>query len=537
MQVESNGANFTVTSGSNIVTCTTCHFKTSTFHTAAVGDVIFATNWTGTDANYQTAVAVIGLGSSVPITITSVDSDTQVHISVNAGGNAGTTNANNGSLPWGPDDTAAIHLAKIAAYDQLNCASIRMPGPISIIDGPEFNTAACRGISGGSTASKYTGVFGENPSGNTTFLLPPWFALGTIANCNGASSGTACFGGAGGFFNVTFNGLGQSSFALGAHNLLENANDVSYNNVYLWGFAAASAGSQGIVLNTGIHIVQNIIVDGVAATPCAVPGLVHPVFSLECLGGTSANGNLNVIGNLICFNCNIQTGQNSGIGVGVQSGGTYWGYGDSFFNFISAGNCWAALNGGILHIDGGTCPNSFATNSTAITNVGTGFATIRNSTIQGGATTGAFSIPTTATLIYETGNKITANGPGTSTGILTNLPVGSDVQTGKTTAQAAKTLFTVGTNNTVFTAYGSVACDSTSAAATVLVTFLYTDVSNTAQTVASAVATCTTLGAASTNSINTSFMAKAGTAIQYSTTIASTPTYDVRVTLQQTGLN
>lgn len=102
---------------------------------------------------------------------------------------------------------------------------------------------------------------------------------------------------------------------------------------------------------------------------------------------------------------------------------------------------------------------------------------------------------------------------------------------------SATTLLTVGANNSLFFLQGSVQCDSTSAAATVTVTFSFTDVSNTVQTGTSSAAACTALGASSFNSIQFTALAKAGTVIQYSTTIANTPTYDVAVSVTRLGPN
>jgi flagellar hook-basal body complex protein FliE len=83
----------------------------------------------------------------------------------------------------------------------------------------------------------------------------------------------------------------------------------------------------------------------------------------------------------------------------------------------------------------------------------------------------------------------------------------------------------------------ALACDLSSANATVFLTILYTDVSNTAQTQATTAANCTTLGAASVTAQAFLFMAKAETSIQYSTTIVNKPNYDVRISLQQLGIN
>jgi hypothetical protein len=116
---------------------------------------------------------------------------------------------------------------------------------------------------------------------------------------------------------------------------------------------------------------------------------------------------------------------------------------------------------------------------------------------------------------------------------------GYNSQTAQTTAISAKTLFTVGAANTLFHFHAGLSCNSASAAATVLVSLIYTSTngSSTRITLPSGVATCTTLGSASESSFDVSFMAKTATTIQYSTTIVNTPTYDVRVAVTQLGAN
>jgi hypothetical protein len=148
-------------------------------------------------------------------------------------------------------------------------------------------------------------------------------------------------------------------------------------------------------------------------------------------------------------------------------------------------------------------------------------------------------------------NALSFNGTANRKTVLPDLSgspvstVGYDSQARKTSAQTPKSLtnpatgltFTVGANDTLFRADVALACDLSSANATVLLTILYTDVSNTAQSQATTTANCTTLGAASVTSQAFLFMAKAGTSIQYSTNIVNMPSYDVRISLQQLGIN
>jgi flagellar hook-basal body complex protein FliE len=148
-------------------------------------------------------------------------------------------------------------------------------------------------------------------------------------------------------------------------------------------------------------------------------------------------------------------------------------------------------------------------------------------------------------------NALSFNGTANRKTVLPDLSgspvstVGYDSQARKTSAQTPKSLknpatgitFTVGPNDTLFRADVALACDLSSANATVFLTILYTDVSNTAQTQATTAANCTTLGAASVTAQAFLFMAKAETSIQYSTTIVNKPNYDVRISLQQLGIN
>ena len=121
--------------------------------------------------------------------------------------------------------------------------------------------------------------------------------------------------------------------------------------------------------------------------------------------------------------------------------------------------------------------------------------------------------------------------------VLAQCSVGSDTQLAKATAQTAKTVYTVGPLTTLYRVHISVECTTTSAAATVTPAVLYTDTSNTAQTVTGSAATCTALGASSNTSQDVTFRAKNATAIQYQTTIANTPTYDVSVLVEKLSDN
>jgi hypothetical protein len=76
--------------------------------------------------------------------------------------------------------------------------------------------------------------------------------------------------------------------------------------------------------------------------------------------------------------------------------------------------------------------------------------------------------------------------------------------------------------------HADVNCTVSSASATATLNVVYTDTSNTAQTL-SGTATCTTLGAASVAHIDQTVRIHNNSKIQYYTTIVNTPTYDVAI--------
>jgi hypothetical protein len=135
--------------------------------------------------------------------------------------------------------------------------------------------------------------------------------------------------------------------------------------------------------------------------------------------------------------------------------------------------------------------------------------------------------------INACGVQLIANFHG-STGALGPLapamPIHPAALTGQTGAISAVTLAHPMVN-TLMRGNLTVACEGTSASATVTGNLIYTDVSGTVQTLG-VTATCTSLGAASVADEVHAMQAKGGTNVQYSTTIANTPTYTISVSLE-----
>lgn len=115
---------------------------------------------------------------------------------------------------------------------------------------------------------------------------------------------------------------------------------------------------------------------------------------------------------------------------------------------------------------------------------------------------------------------------------------GSVVATAQAAAISTTTAYAVpATSNALFRISGNIGCTTSSAAATATLTLGWTDTSSTAQSAVPTLATCTTLGSASMTSFTQVIQAKLSTNITYAVAIASTPTYDLRFTIEQLTSN
>ena len=103
----------------------------------------------------------------------------------------------------------------------------------------------------------------------------------------------------------------------------------------------------------------------------------------------------------------------------------------------------------------------------------------------------------------------------------------------QSSAIGATTIYTVGSQTSNFDLKAGVQCTTVNSGSTVTLTVTYTDTSNTLQTITSPIASCAALGSSAIAYIAQPIRAKNGTTIQYSTSIANTPTYDVFVDAYQ----
>jgi hypothetical protein len=521
----------TTSSGSPIVTCPNldCNFLT----TAVVGQRVFANK----GFNACTGGSYIIPAST---TISSIDSDSQIHVSNNAANNCTAT----ARLVWGDvDQTSAGTGPWQNAWNAFitvlshGPAFLKIPCAMSLIDA---------GIGGGApTHTAYIPTIagcGPSTSVLATTADYSWTAVSIGANHVQLFG----FSTPGSFVaqpythDFVVDGSGENTNCPASSQTLLSLANQSYlaTNVYANNLCPLRTNLLCFLMgNTSVYI--NIQSD-FCGQPCmslTAGGQPTNLYQLFC-GDSNQGMVVNGTGTVNSYGGSY--GQSGGCGQGLPLGNggaiTFNSYGENITETLNLGT-GTRFNGYGDLIQGINC----GAGNGAITMAGTAAATLQNTTVSPTGTTNNAINGTGTIYVQGDASKISAGtvGIASSTVVLNVNPqtVGSDRQVAKAAAQTAKTVFTVGAQTTLFRVHLSVECTTTSAAATVTPAVLYTDTSGTVQTVTGTAATCTALGASSNTSQDVTFRAQNATAIQYQTTIANTPTYDVSVTVEQLGLN
>lgn len=296
-----------ITSGQQIVTCpnSNCHFLT----TASIGMPMQG----GTFA----AGRMLQFG-----TITSVDSDSQVHVSTTASATATATLM----FVWGPDNTTALTNAW-AASGQL-CTFLYIPAGYYFTTTAQFNYApGCGG--------KYQDVGGVIGAGgwNTTMIIP----TSTFSYTTGGPSGSGCNGGSGS--NVCFFGVQNGVYDfIDIHGMFNNSNNPAALKI----FTEDNGGYfYRIAVEFYCNGCANMYGMGLAnAEPLATQGAVVNAGSIGTLIETSCN-----MGQLILNpSFNLSAGQ--AYGLYVQTGGSAFSKGNFYSGQTNAVRVDAT---GVLH--------------------------------------------------------------------------------------------------------------------------------------------------------------------------------------------
>lgn len=236
----------TTTSASNIVTCPECKFLTgkvgTQFPPAVTGQMFFANDSTSAAAGVNTCVnnPTITFGGLNQTTISSVDSDTQVHVV----GNAGTSSVAKACIAWGDDDTAAIN----AAWAVGGCTTaLSMPQGSGGFLAPIFQK---------NTGCSYNGAgpyFGQRVAGSNlggTYLVPfPNFNFTSITGGQGtAVACTTCTAAIGNYLIFDYRdfgifGLGQQCGTLASTDLFLAGTAARLSNVNGVGWCGQGSGT------------------------------------------------------------------------------------------------------------------------------------------------------------------------------------------------------------------------------------------------------------------------------------------------------
>ena len=484
-----------------------------------------------------TATALFAAGT----TIATVASCTSFTVSNNASATCTSSVANSlCQVVIAPNDDQA---ALLAAFQQVmpatgstNCGgTLVLPQGIMWISAPISYASKCNSNQKANGSSSGIWVVGQGQTATTIFPAPGTWTTGVnqAAFFFNTTSNSGVH-----FSDFTIDGAGQnvSLSAQGFSLALGQNSSASYVSVYQFGLNggilcsggdAAEATADHVFIGLANSVTGNVV----AGSYCRITN--------SAFFWSHGTGNAQFQGTPVWSTNNTYDLPKAGENI-LLSSGEAWSVGDTivanFTNtpavFVSGGSVLHVASAKVFNPQPGTNPVAFNTDNTPSK------LFIRDTTVLYNANSGKLFV-NNGVVNDLGGNTYQSAVADTGTGTYNKSPetVGSDTQVAKAAAQAAKTVFTVGNATTFFRVHLSVECTTTSAAATVTPSVVYTDTSNTVQTITGTVATCTALGAASNTSQDVTFRALTATVIQYSTAIVNTPTYDINVTVEQLGLH
>lgn len=442
------GTNVGTTNASNIVTCTGANFLT----TAKTSQVMWATTGCCTTSRQYLGGQVLAESA-----ITSVDSNTQVHVANNAGF---TCSANAQCLlEWGTlNDTAISSAETDGNASTTQCPSYTVPAGLIVIHGKHFNTqpAQCAfGTQLGSAISYGISVSGQGQA-SSIFLVTPAF---DNASGGGACGTTGCLFSAGqivvSYLGVYGGGCGNCGTA--NDNLTAPGAGSQFFNVSFAGYAGSSSGEVGIATNGWRGTFVSI--DGFGATGINYASASNANnICLWCFVGDTNQSNV-----IVTSGNNIDVGSDyGGSGTGslvLVNGGSYHASGINAFACPQNGNVMVAANGGNVDLTSANLNLSTCTNVSAVT-VQNAASTVRvrGSTLNSNGTGGSVKISagtyvdsggnTYATPIVQSGGTVIADGHSIKaicTGVATATSTLALISTGTSLTGTALTTACTGT--------------------------------------------------------------------------------------------
>lgn len=332
------------TNGSNIITCPNndCKFLTG-LHPASVGMIFFGNSVSG-GLNCLDNPDLL-FGGLRETTISSVDSDSQIHVV----GNAGATNTAGACGAWGHDDTTAINTAWFAG----GCTSSQwLPMGIAFINLPIWQPmAGCPSVANQGTGYQAPRVWGTNVTG--TYIMPrPSFNFASVSGSGAASCAGNCLAAIGNpniadYENFLVWGLGERCTATLANTILMvEGISTRYLNAGGVGWCARGGGTTLI----GVNVVG--ITDGIDYAGFNYFGSIELNFNQPLI----YFGNSFVSGNSFSTNnaCMIQ----------VSQGASIFSVTNNINGNLCVGGTWNSINTTMQGIDASqNCISLFAPNA------------------------------------------------------------------------------------------------------------------------------------------------------------------------------
>jgi hypothetical protein len=397
----------TITSGSNIVSCTTCNFNT----TAVVGYNIFATNHNPTgDGDALTATVIIG---STATTISSIDSNTQIHISQNATGNSSSTT---GWMLYGPAEDAGATNIETLMYAGPNCVPVTFPGGYAWLNSAHWVSSVPASCATGQAAGHGAQINGKGKN-STHFVIPPTFNFASAVNSN------LFFSQAGLSVEGVYIDCGyQRTMGNHAVNIVQVQQDAQLINFGILGCGGADASMSGI-----------------STMPIQGPGLIDIILDsaggvcFDFQGGGYLDGPASFGGNcsVAVFrngassasyinNTGFQMAPSAGAAGIVNNGNFVVMHGGFIRNTgTAASTVCATTNTGSLQLDNVdmTSCNGSASAAGVLANSGAVDVVLGATQIIAGSAANAVTLLGTAKLLSKGGNKFSGNGANGPIGI------------------------------------------------------------------------------------------------------------------------